>query len=158
MPPHLYLASVPVFRDYLGRVARLAEAAGSPLLARARLGDAPPSDRLFATAAAIALQGACPLVGRAVPDLPAALAPRLAVARALLGAMQPADFADADRRRVVDPSGTGDLSAAEHLFRHALPGFFYHIALGHAALLAAGLPQSAAELDGPPTDRPSQSD
>lgn len=81
--PPLYVASVPVFRHYLDRVARMADAAGAAL--DHRIADSFPARRHFATAAGFALRVACPLAGREVPGLPAALGPRLAVALATLG-------------------------------------------------------------------------
>ena len=86
MPPHppLYTASVPVFRHYLERVSVIVERAG-PEAMGARIADAFPAGQQFATAAGFALRVACPLAGREVPDLPAALGPRLAVARVDLG-------------------------------------------------------------------------
>lgn len=150
MRPLLYDASVPVFRDYLGHAALLAEAAGPALLSRARIADGPTADRLIAAAAGLALRGACPLAGRDLPGLPLALAPRLAVARAMLGAMQPADFEGAESRLVRFRLGDTetDWPAVEYLFRVALPRFFFHLATAHAALRAAGLATDVAELAG----------
>jgi hypothetical protein len=150
MPPPLFLASVPVFRDYLGRTARLADAAGPELLARAVIADAAPAGRQFAMAAGFALRGTCPLAGREIPDLPVALAPRLAVARAMLGAMLPAEFIGAEDRRVRHRAGdaTLDQPAADYLHGFAIPNFFFHMTMGYAALRAAGMPLGKADFDG----------
>lgn len=146
----LYHASVPVFRDYLGRVARIAEAAGPDLLARAAIADAFPAGQQFAIAAGFALRGACPLAGRDIPGLPAALAPRLAVARAMLGAMQPAEFAGAEHRRIRHTAGEAELEqpAADYLHGFAMPNFLFHVTMGYAALRAAGMPLGKADFDG----------
>ncbi|HMO72580.1 MAG TPA: hypothetical protein PKC84_13235 [Paracoccaceae bacterium] len=63
MHPPLYGASVPVFRHYLGRVEAMVDAAGAAAL-EARIADAFPAGRQFATAAGFALRVACPLAGR----------------------------------------------------------------------------------------------
>ncbi len=155
-PPPLYLASVPVFRDYLGRTARMAEAAGPDLLARATIADAFPAGQQFAMAAGFALRGTCPLAGRDIPSLPQALAPRLAVARAMLGAMQPAEFMGAEDRRIRHRAGEAELdqTAADYLHGFALPNFFFHLTMGYAALRAAGLPLGKSDFDGLHHDRP----
>lgn len=150
MPPPLYTASVPVFRDYLGRAARIAEAAGPDLLSTARIADAFPAGQQFGIAAGFALRGACPLAGRDIPDLPAALAPRLAVARAMLGAMQPADFLNAETRTVRHLAGEAwlDQPAPDYLHGFAIPNFFFHLTMGYAALRAAGMSLGKADFDG----------
>ena len=53
----------------------------------AQIADSFPARQQFATAAGFALRVTCPLAGREVPDLPQALGPRLAVARAMLSAV-----------------------------------------------------------------------
>jgi uncharacterized protein len=145
----MYLASVPVFRHYLARVAAMAEKAGPEALS-AQIADAFPAGQQFATAAGFALRVACPLAGREVPDLPQALGPRLAVARAMLGAMQPADFEGAETRVIRHQAGFAVLeqTGAEFLHLYGLPNFFFHLTMGYAALRAAGVPLGKADFDG----------
>lgn len=145
----MYQATVPVFRHYLARVAGMAEKAGPAALA-AQIGDSFPAVRHFAVAAGFALRIACPLAGRATPDLPEALGPRLAVARALLGAMQPAEFAGAEARVIHHSAGFAELeqSAPDFLYLYGLPNFFFHLTMGYAALRSAGVPLGKADFDG----------
>lgn len=149
MNPALYTASVPVFRADLARVQAMVEAAG-PALLTARVADAFPAGQQFATAAGFALRVACPLAGRAVPDLPRALAPRLAVVRATLGAMRPEEFAGAEGLRIHHKAGFAELeqSGEEFLYLFGLPNFFFHITMGYAALRGAGLALGKADFDG----------
>lgn len=146
--PPLYTASVPVFRHYLDRVARMAEGAGAAL--DHRIADSFPARQHFATAAGLALRVACPLAGREVPDLPAALGPRLAVARATLGAMRPDEFAGAEARRIAHKAGRADLEQDGAGFLHlfGMPNFLFHVTMGYASLRAAGLPLGKADFDG----------
>jgi hypothetical protein len=145
----MYQTSVPVFRHYLARVAAMAEKAGPEALS-AQIADAFPAGQQFATAAGFALRVACPLAGREVPDLPQALGPRLAVARAMLGAMQPADFEGAETRVIRHQAGFAVLeqTGAEFLHLYGLPNFFFHLTMGYAALRAAGVPLGKADFDG----------
>lgn len=145
----MYHASVPVFRHYLARVALLAEKAGPGAL-DARIADAFPAGQQFATAAGFALRVACPLAGRDVPDLPAALGPRLAVARAMLGAMTPAEFEGAEARIIRHHAGFAVLeqSGRDFLHLYGLPNFFFHLTMGYAALRAAGVQVGKADFDG----------
>ena len=115
-----------------------------------QVADAFSAGQQFATAASFALRVACPLAGREVPNLPAALAPRLAVARATLGGMRPDEFLGAEDRRVQHRAGLADLdqSAAEFLFLYGLPNFFFHLTMGYAALRQAGMPLGKADFDG----------
>ena len=147
--PPLYTASVPVFRHYLERISVMAERAG-PEAMGARIADAFPAGQQFATAAGFTLRIACPLAGREVPDLPAALGPRLAVARAMLGAMSPADFDGAETRIIRHRAGFADLeqTGADFLHLYGLPNFFFHLTMGYAALRAAGVPLGKADFDG----------
>ena len=149
MTPALYTASVPVFRHYLGQASRMIEKADRAAL-DARIADAFPAHQHFATAAGYALRLACPLAGRAVPDLPLALAPRLAVARATLGAMRPEEFQGAEERRIQHQAGQAllDQSASDFLFLYGLPNFFFHLTMGYAALRLAGQPLGKADFDG----------
>jgi uncharacterized protein len=145
----MYQATVPVFRHYLARVAAMVEKAGPEAL-EARIADAFPASEQFATAAGFALRVACPLAGREVPDLPQALGPRLAVARAMLGAMTPADFEGAETRIIRHRAGFADLeqTGSDFLHLYGLPNFFFHVTMGYAALRAAGEPLGKADFDG----------
>ncbi len=145
----MYQASVPVFRHYLSRVSDIVAVAGPDAL-DAQIADSFPARQQFATAAGFALRIACPLAGREVPDLPQGLGPRLAVARALLGAMTPAEFEGAETRVIRHKAGFADLeqSGSDFLFLYGLPNFFFHLTMGYAALRAAGVPLGKADFDG----------
>ncbi|MDZ4089425.1 MAG: DUF1993 domain-containing protein [Tabrizicola sp.] len=145
----MYQASVPVFRHYLSRVSDIVAVAGPDAL-DARIADSFPARQQFATAAGFALRIACPLAGREVPDLPQGLGPRLAVARALLGSMTPADFDGAETRIIRHQAGFAVLeqTGAEFLHLYGLPNFFFHLTMGYAALRAAGVPLGKADFDG----------
>jgi uncharacterized protein len=142
----VYQASVPVFRHYLSRVSDMVAVAGSD----AQIADSFPARQQFATAAGFALRVACPLAGREVPDLPQALGPRLAVARAMLGAMTPVEFEGAETRVVRHHAGFAVLeqTGAEFLHLYGLPNFFFHLTMGYAALRAAGVTLGKADFDG----------
>ncbi len=145
----MYQATVPVFRHYLARVSDMVEAAGPEALAF-QIADAMPAGQQFATAAGFALRIACPLAGREVPNLPEALGPRLAVARAMLGAMSPVEFEGAADRTIRHTAGFAGLeqSAEEFLYLYGLPNFFFHLTMGYAALRLAGVPLGKADFDG----------
>lgn len=145
----MYQASVPVFRHYLSRVSDIVAVAGPDAL-DARIADSFPARQQFATAAGFSLRIACPLAGREVPDLPQGLGPRLAVARALLGSMTPADFVGAEARIIRHRAGFADLeqTGAEFLHLYGIPNFFFHLTMGYAALRAAGVPLGKADFDG----------
>jgi uncharacterized protein len=145
----MYQATVPVFRHYLARVAEMVEKAGPEAL-EARIADAFPAGQQFATAAGFAVRVACPLAGREVPNLPQALGPRLAVARAMLGAMTPADFTGAEDRIIRHHAGFAMLeqTASDFLHLYGLPNFFFHLTMGYATLRAAGVPLGKADFDG----------
>ncbi|KAF0113020.1 MAG: hypothetical protein FD150_2170 [Rhodobacteraceae bacterium] len=145
----MYQASVTVFRHYLSRVSDIVAVAGPDAL-DARIADAFPARQQFATAAGFALRIACPLAGRESPDLPQALGPRLAVARAMLGAMTPAEFEGAETRIIRHRAGFADIeqSGTDFLFLYGLPNFFFHLTMGYAALRAAGVPLGKADFDG----------
>lgn len=149
MNPALYTASVPVFRHYLARVQDMVELAGPAMLA-ARVADAFPAGQQFGTAAGFALRIACPLAGREVPDMPQALAPRLAVVRATLGAMRPEEFAGAEGVRIKHRAGFAALEQGgeEFLYLYGLPNFFFHVTMGYAALRGAGVALGKADFDG----------
>lgn len=145
----MYQASVPVFRHYLSRISDIVAVAGPDAL-DAGIADAFPARQQFATAAGFSLRVACPLAGREVPDLPQALGPRLAVARAMLGAMTPAEFEGAESRVIRHQAGFAMLeqSGAEFLHLFGMPNFFFHLTMGYAALRAAGVPLGKADFDG----------
>lgn len=147
--PPFYTASVPVLRHYLDRVARMVDQA-TPAALDHRIADSFPARQHFTTAAGFALRIACPLSGRDLPDLPAALGPRLAVARALLGSMRPADFAGAEMRVIRHRAGLADLEqdASSFLHLYGMPNFLFHVTMGYASLRAAGLPLGKADFDG----------
>jgi hypothetical protein len=145
----MYHASVTVFRHYLARMAEMVEKAGPEALG-AQIADSFPAGQQFATAAGFTLRIACPLAGREVPDLPQALGPRLAVARAMLGAMTPSDFDGAEARVIRHQAGFAELeqSGTEFLYLYGLPNFFFHLTMGYAALRAAGVALGKADFDG----------
>jgi uncharacterized protein len=145
----MYQASVPVFRHYLSRVSDIVAVAGPDAL-DVRIADAFPARQQFATAAGFALRVACPLAGREVPDLPEGLGPRLAVARAMLGAMTPAEFEGAENRIIRHRAGFAELeqTGSEFLHLFGLPNFFFHVTMGYAALRAAGAALGKADFDG----------
>lgn len=145
----MYQASVPVFRHYLSRVSDIVAVAGPDAL-DARIADSFPARQQFATAAGFSLRIACPLAGREVPDLPQGLGPRLAVTRALLGAMTPTDFEGAETRLIRHTAGFAELeqTAPDFLHLYGLPNFFFHLTMGYAALRAAGVPLGKADFDG----------
>jgi hypothetical protein len=147
--PPLYSASVPVFRHYLGRAQDMAEKAG-PDLMLAQIADSFPVGQHFATAAGFALRATCPLAGRELPDMPRALAPRLAVVRATLGAMKPAEFEGAEARIISHKAGFAELDQTAEQFLHlfGLPNFFFHLTMGYASLRAAGLVLGKEDFDG----------
>ncbi len=149
MVPPLYTASVPVFRHYLGQAMRMIEKAGPEAMV-APVADGFPAGQQFATAASFALRVACPLAGREVPDLPSALAPRLAVVRATLGAMRPDEFRGAELLRIQHRAGMADLdqSANDFLHLYGMPNFIFHLTMGYSALRAAGVALGKADFDG----------
>jgi len=145
----MYQASVPVFRHYLSRISDIVAVAGPDAL-DAQIADSFPARQQFATAAGFALRVTCPLAGREVPELPQALGPRLAVARAMLGAMTPAEFEGAETRVIRHQAGFAVLeqTGLEFLQLYGLPNFFFHMTMGYAALRAAGVPLGKADFDG----------
>ena len=148
MPP-LYTASVPVFRHYLAQVAGMVERAGAEGMA-AQIADGFAVAQHFATAADFAMRTVYPLAGLEIPDLPQALAPRMAVARAHLGAMKSADFEGAEERIIQHRAGFADLeqTGAEYLHLFGLPNFFFHLTMCYAALRQAGIALGKADFDG----------
>jgi len=140
---------VPVFRHYLGQMSGVVERAGREML-RLQIADAFPAGQQFATAVGFAMRAACPLARREVPDLPQALGPRLAVARALLGAMRPIDFEGAEEVIIRHNAGFAELqhNGSDFLHLFAVPNFFFHMTMGYATLRSAGLPLGKEDFDG----------
>ena len=141
----MYQATVPVLRHYLSRIADMVALAGPDAL-EARLGESETARWQFETAAGLSMEIACTLAGRDLPDLPGALGPRLAVARAMLGALKPAEF-------LSDPAadlqfGATVLRAGDFVHLYGMPNFFFRISLGYAALVASGVALSEADFDG----------
>jgi hypothetical protein len=145
----MYIATVPVFRHYLGQMSAMVEKAGREAM-HAQIADSFSAAQHFATAAGFTLRIACPLAGRPVPDLPSALAPRLAVARATLGAMKPAEFDGAADRIIIHRAGFADLEQTGMQFLHffGLPNFYFHLTMGYASLRSVGVPLGKADFDG----------
>lgn len=144
----MYQTTVPVFRHSLSRIADMVAIAGPEAL------DQPFQDmtarQRFSIAAGLSIEISFPLAGRDLPDLPEALGPRLAVARALLGGMKPTEF-DPDPSRRIRRQINGillDLSAGDFLHLFGMPSFFFQIALGYAGLRAAGVALSEADFNG----------
>lgn len=146
----MYHATVPVFRHYLGQMSAIVEKVGRGAALDVRIADSFPAHQQFATAAGYSLRVACPLAGRDVPDLPKALAPRLAVARATLGAMKPVEFEGAESRIIRHRAGLADLEQTGQDFAllYGLPNFFFHLTMGYAALRQAGVPLGKGDFDG----------
>ena len=147
--PPLYVASVPVFRHYLGQMARIVETAPETAL-DSRIADAFPARQQFATAAGFSLRVACPLAGQPVPELPAELGARLQAARDGLDHLHPADFTQAERRRIRHRAGSAELiqDGASFLHLFGMPNFLFHLTMGYAALRMAGLAIGKADFDG----------
>ena len=145
----MYQASVPVFRHYLSRISDMVAVAGPDAL-DAAIADAFSVRQQFAIAAGFTLRVACPLAGREVPDLPENLGPRLAVARATLGAMKPEEFEGAEARIIRHKAGFADVeqTAEQFLYLYGLPNFFFHVTMGYAALRLAGVPLGKEDFDG----------
>ncbi|MFN3724176.1 MAG: DUF1993 family protein [Paracoccaceae bacterium] len=145
----MYHATVPVFRHYLAQMAGIVDKAGRAAMT-AQIADSLTASEHFATAAGFTLRIACPLAGREVPNLPTALAPRMAVARATLGAMKPAEFEGAADRIIHHRAGLTDLDQSAHdfVFLYGLPNFFFHATMGYASLRASGVPLGKGDFDG----------
>ena len=145
----MYHATVPVFRHYLTQMGGIVDKAGRAAMT-ARIADSQTASQHFASAAGFSLRIACPLAGREVPGLPTALAPRMAVARATLGAMKPAEFAGAADRIIHHRAGFTDLEQSAHdfVFLYGLPNFFFHMTMGYASLRASGIVLGKNDFDG----------
>lgn len=158
MTPHLYAASVPVFQHYLDRLAAMvALTAGREQVLAGRLApDMLTGAQQVATAAGFALRVAYPLAGRAVvavEDLGMdriGLGRRIAAAQAGLAALDPAEFAGAEARRIRHRAGFAELdqSGAEFLHLFGMPNFMFHTAMGFAVLRQEGLAIGKADFDG----------
>lgn len=144
----MYHATVPVFRHYLAQMAGMAEIAGRAAMA-AQIANSFTAEGHFATAAGLTLRIACPLAGRDIPNLPQALAPRLAVARATLGAMKPVEFDGAETRLIRHTAGLAEVEQSGRDFVHlfGIPNFFFHLTMGYASLRAAGIPLGKGDFD-----------
>lgn len=145
----MYHATVPVFRHYLGQMSSMVEKAGRGGALDMRISDSLTAGEHFASAAGYTLRIACPLAGREVPNLPQALAPRLAVARATLGAMKQTAFDGAQDRVICHRAGEADLeqSGRDFLYLYGLPNFFFHLTMGYASLRSAGVVLGKADFD-----------
>ncbi|MDQ2064802.1 DUF1993 family protein [Xinfangfangia sp. CPCC 101601] len=145
----MYQASVPVFRHYLSRISDIVALAGPDAL-DAQIADTFPARSQFAIAAGFSMRVCCLLAGRDAVDLPENLGPRLAVARATLGSMRPAEFEGAESRVITHRAGFADVeqTGAQYLYLYGLPNFFFHMTMGYAALRSAGLALGKEDFDG----------
>jgi hypothetical protein len=160
--PVLWRATVPVFMDLLDRLAamldraeaELGEGRGAALLQR-------PAERMFpagqqiATAVQFTLRIAYPLAGRRVPELRepmdlGGLRARIEGAKALLAALDPAEFTGAEVRVVRFQAGFADLElpGEDFVLRFGLPNLYFHQAMAHLALKHAGVRLGKADFDG----------
>jgi len=166
MSAYLYEASVPVFLHYLERLDRLVDIAQShaeahglaadELLAARLAPDMLPLEGQVQVAANFALRACFPLVDQAVPpygEFPAGcegLHARIARVVALVGALQPGQFAQAPSRTLRDTAGQAvvSLPAPAFLFQYALPNFFFHLSTAYAILRSQGVALGQADFDG----------
>ena len=163
--PPLYIASVPVFRRYLGRLALLVGAAEqhasrtataeADLMAARLAPDMLPFDKQVEIAANFALRACFPLTGRPVPpfgDFPASFAglrARIVHVTGLIEALDAAEFA-APAEQLQDTAGEARLSlpAEEFLLQYAVPNFFFHLSMAYAILRQRGVPVGKGAFDG----------
>ena len=160
--PPLWRATVPVFTGVLDRMEaeltraeeRLGDGFGKALAQRpaARMLSA---DRQVATAVQFTLRIAYPLAGERIPELRGpldgpGLHARIAEARGLLAALQPAAFEGAEARVVTAQAGFAvlDLPGEAFVFEFGLPNLYFHHAMAHVALKQAGVPLGKADFDG----------
>ena len=109
-----------------------------------------------ATAAGFALRVAYPLAGRAVPGIEdhgmdrIGLGRRIAAARQGLVALAPAEFAEAQARRIHHRAGFAELEQSGEEFLHlfGMPNFMFHAAMAFAILRKEGLEIGKADFDG----------
>jgi hypothetical protein len=162
LAPGLYRASVPVFLALLDRLAatlaRAEAVAGEELDAALETRPAArmlPAGRQLATAVQFTLRIAYPLAEQRPPELrggfdAAGLRGRIAEARELLAALEPAAFDGAETRLVRAQAGFAQLDLAGEAFLHGfgLPNLYFHHAMAHVALKQAGVPLGKADFDG----------
>jgi hypothetical protein len=117
--------------------------------------DMMPAGAQVATAIGYTVRVAFPLAGLPVPELPggasaAALEARVAAARALVGGIEPTAFDGVAARVVRHRAGFADLAQPGEAFllRYGIPNMIFHLAMGYAALRAAGVPLGKADFDG----------
>lgn len=163
--PPLYIASVPVFRRFLGRLALLMGAAEqhaartgtaeSELMAARLAPDMLPFDKQVEIAANFALRACFPLTGRPVPpygDFPATFAglrARLVHVTGLIESLDAAEFASPPDP-LPDVAGEARLAlpAEEFLLQYAVPNFFFHLSMAYAILRQRGMPLGKGAFDG----------
>ena len=160
--PPLYRATVPVLLAVLDRVEAMLDRAGRALgegvcaaLERRPAEWMLTAGRQLATAVQFTLRIACPLAGERIPELrgpldAAGLRARIATARAVLLALDPAAFAGAERRVVTAQAGFAVLDLAGEAYLHAfgLPNLYFHQAMAHVALKQAGVTLGKHDFDG----------
>lgn len=163
IPPRLFDACVPVLLRYLGSLDRILLAvdalppdqAARTLVARLAP-DMLPFARQVETAAYFALRAACPAAGRAVPPFVASeptvpgLRDGVAAVTALLQALAPQEFAEAESRTITEKAGEAavELPAARFLAEYALPNFFFHLNMAYAIARLHGCALGKADYDG----------
>jgi hypothetical protein len=160
--PPLYRATVPVMLALLGRVEamlaraerELGDGIGAALERRPAEGMLTAA-RQVATAVQFTVRIACPLAGERVPELRGPLdAPglraRIAAAREVLEALDPAAFAGAEARIVTAQAGFAVLDLPGETFLHefGLPNLYFHHAMAHVALKQAGVRLGKHDFDG----------
>jgi hypothetical protein len=150
------LESCGVVCDGAERVLAVVLRAGREEALEARLApDMMPAGAQIETALGYTVRVAFPLAGLAVPELPggasaAALAARVAAARALLAGIETAAFDGAEARVIRHRAGFADLAQPGDVFlyRYGVPNMMFHLAMGYAALRTAGVPLGKADFDG----------
>ncbi|HSI56016.1 MAG TPA: DUF1993 domain-containing protein [Ideonella sp.] len=162
----MYAASVPVFDRYLARLSALlglaeqhaaAQGLAAEALLQARLSPSMfPLAVQVEIAANFSLRACAPLAGLAVPDTtrpPASfegLQQHIAMARALLAGLTPAQMAGSDTRECSSRAGNGlvRLPGCEFLLQYALPNFFFHLGMAYAILRQSGVAIGKSDFDG----------
>ncbi|MBE5314249.1 MAG: DUF1993 domain-containing protein [Xanthomonadales bacterium] len=158
MHPHLYDASVPVFKQLLGGLSgvltKAAEHAAArkidpPALLQARLfPDMFPLLRQVQIATDFARSVAARLAGVEVPSAPDTehsfeeLQQRIASTLAFLESLDPAAFEGSEGREIVLRPGTPKertLSGQAYLLSYGLPQFFFHVTTAYALLRHSGV-------------------
>lgn len=156
--PPLYTASVPVFLHYLDRQRGLLERVrGREEVLGMRLQpDMFTCGQQMATATGFALRATYPLAGREQPKMSdpppdrEGLLARLAEAEEALRALDPAEFAGAEVRRVRHRAGFAVLDQDGATFLHVfgMPNFLFHSSIAFAILRANGIEIGKADFDG----------